>query len=154
MRAKGGEQASERVGRMGIVNIDRGPVRQARGQFQPAAHAPQADQVIQRIALPERDGECSGSQGIVGLEPARQGQGDLAANSSRCLDTHRLAVRERPGREQTNCGPSLADGVQSKPPASGDILKRGKSGRVQVAGRHRGCALRQQVENSRSFAAR
>ena len=55
VRAQRGQQPLQRVGGMRVIDIDRGAVRQARRQFQPAAHAAQRGQPIQRIALAERD---------------------------------------------------------------------------------------------------
>ena len=103
VRAERGQQALQRVRRVGVVHVHGGAVRQPRRELHPPAHAGEARQQRQRALRrhPARDRQRQREQGVVGLEAAGQGQAQLAADAER-LHLQRLPVRQRRLAEQAH----------------------------------------------------
>ena len=111
VRTKGGQQPLQRVGRVGVIDISGGAVRQPRRQFHPAAHTGQARHQVQHVLHPQDEGQTRGHQHIVRLEPARQVQ-PYGPKRAFQRDLQILPVRTRRRRHQPEQGPAGAHGVK------------------------------------------
>ena len=156
VRTQRGQQPLQRVRRMRVVDVDRGAVRQPRRQFQPAAHAAQRRQPIQRIALAQR--ARPGPRPSAHCRPGT-GRAAAAAISCRTPGQPRRAAPDRPGAARP---PAAGSRCPPRPRCAASSRRRAaiSASAASVAGIHlaacatTGAPAGSRSSNSRSLAAR
>ena len=142
VRSQCQQQALERVGGMGVIDIGGGAVGQAGDEFHAAAHAAQMRNQVPGVGEAGGFGQRSREQNVIGLEPARQRELDAAFAAAGGNGDH-LPVRQWcRGQQSCECT-RFAHRAQIEPAFDGDGAHRIEGGGVHVRGDHRGGAGRQ-----------
>ena len=134
MRAQRLQRGFNRIGGMGIVNIDRRPILALGGQLHPAPHARQTGQRAEHIARcrPRPNHQTRRHQHVFGLKPADQVQMHLIGLAlpvkAQILPGRIIALAPDP-----QIGPGLmADGQRPDPARGAQIGHRRPARPIQV----------------------
>ncbi len=100
-------------------------------QLHPAAHASEGGQPVERVRLAKSIREGGGEQGVLGLESAGQGEGNVAGALGGA-EFQVLAVRTRADRDQANGRAGFSDRAQVQPAGGGDVAQCSQGRRVHV----------------------